>query len=112
MMKVPFVNLNAHHAPMREELAAAIEEVISASAFAGGPFVSRFEDEFAAYCGAAHAVGVGSGTDAIWLALNALGIGPGDEVITSPMTFIATVEAILRTGAQPVFADIDEATYT
>jgi len=111
-MNVPFGNLLAHHAHLRGELAAAIEEVIEASAFAGGPFVSLFEDEFATYCGVEHVVGVGSGTDAIWLALLALGVGPGDEVITSPMTFIATVEAISRTGAKPVFVDINETTYT
>ncbi len=109
-MNVPFINLKAHHARLRGELVAAIEEVIAASAFAGGPFVSRFEEDFAGYCGVNHVVGVGSGTDALWLALRALGIGPGDEVITVPMTFIATVEAISRTGAQPVFVDIHETT--
>lgn len=111
-MNVPFSNLHAHHAHLRTEFAAAIEEVIEASAFAGGPFVSRFEDDFARYCGVEHVVGVGSGTDALWLALLALGIGPGDEVITVPMTFIATAEAISRTGGTPVFVDIDETTYT
>lgn len=111
-MLVPFLNLRAHHAHLRSEFAAAIEEVIDESAFAGGPFVARFEEDFAKFCGVDHAVGVGSGTDALWLALLALGIGPGDEVITVPMTFIATAEAIIRTGATPVFVDIDEATYT
>ncbi len=111
-MNVPFINLHAHHAHLRGEFAAAIEEVIEASAFAGGPFVSRFEEEFAHYCGVDHVVGVGSGTEALWLALLALGIGPGDEVITAPMTFIATAEAISRTGALPVFVDINETTYT
>lgn len=111
-MNVPFINLRAHHAHLRNELSAAIEEVIEASAFAGGPFVSQFEEDFALYCGVRHVVGVGSGTDALWLALLALGIGPGDEVITVPMTFIATAEAISRTGAIPVFVDIDESTYT
>ena len=112
MMNVPFINLYAHHAHIRTELAAAIEEVIDTSEFAGGSFVSRFEEDFADYCGVEHAVGVGSGTDALWLALLALGIGPGDEVITAPMTFIATAEAISRTGALPVFVDINEKTYT
>lgn len=112
MMNVPFINLSAHHAHLRTELAAAIEEVIDASEFAGGSFVSRFEEDFAHYCGVDHVVGVGSGTDALWLALLALGIGPGDEVITVPMTFIATAEAISRTGALPVFVDINETTYT
>ena len=111
-MKVPILDLHAHHAHLRVELTEAIEEVIEASAFAGGPFVGRFEQDFAQYCGVDHVVGVGSGTDALWLALLALGIGPGDEVITVPMTFIATAEAISRTGALPVFVDINETTYT
>ncbi|MES2439805.1 MAG: DegT/DnrJ/EryC1/StrS family aminotransferase [Verrucomicrobiota bacterium] len=111
-MEVPLINLKAHHAPLKDELAAAIEEVIEASAFSGGPFVNSFEEDFARYCGVDHAVGVGNGTDALWLALLALGVGPGDEVITVPMTFIATAEAISRTGARPVFVDIDEASYT
>ena len=85
-MDVPFLNLKAHHAHLRSEFAAAIDEVIEASAFAGGPFVTRFEEDFARFCEVDHAVGVGSGTDALWLALFAHGIGPGDEVITVPMT--------------------------
>lgn len=111
-MPVPFLDLKAHHAPLRDELAAAIQEVVDAAAFAGGPYTSRFEADFAGFCESPHAVGVGSGTDALWLALLALGIGPGDEVITVPMTFIATAEAISRTGARPVFVDIEETTYT
>jgi len=111
-MNVPFLDLKTHHAARRGELADAINDVIDAAAFAGGPFVSRFEGDFAHYCDARHAVGVGSGTDALWLALLALGIGPGDEVITVPMTFIATAEAISRTGARPVFVDIEASTYT
>ncbi len=111
-MEVPYLDLEAHHAPLRQEIARAIEEVIDAGAFAGGPFVSRFETAFAKYCDVGHCVGVGSGSDALWLALLALGIGPGDEVITVPMTFIATAEAISRTGARPVFVDIDPVTYT
>lgn len=111
-MKVPILDLRSHHSHLRNELAAAIDEVIEASAFAGGPFVTQFEDDYAHYCGVDHVVGVGSGTDALWLALLALGIGPGDEVITAPMTFIATAEAISRTGAMPVFVDINETTYT
>ena len=81
-------------------------------AFAGGPFVEKFEEEFAAFCQADFAVGVGSGTEALWMALLALGIGEGDEVITVPNTFIATAEAISFCGAKPVFVDIDEHTYT
>lgn len=111
-MKVPFLDLQAHHASRRGELADAINQVVDAAAFAGGPFVSGFEADFAGYCETRHAVGVGSGTDALWLALLALGIGPGDEVITVPMTFIATAEAISRTGARPVFVDIEDLTYT
>ena len=111
-MDVPFLNLKRHHAPLRDEIAQAINEVIDAGTFAGGPFVREFEKRFAKYCGVKHAIGVSSGTDALWLTLTALGIGPGDEVITVPMTFIATVEAITRTGATPVFTDIDASSYT
>src|SRR4029453_7507458 len=111
-MKVPFLDLKAHHAPLFEKFNRAIREVIESSAFAGGPFVERFEEEFAAYCGSAYAIGVGNGTDALWLTLLALGIGEGDEVITVPNTFIATVEAITCCKAQPVFVDVDENTFT
>jgi dTDP-4-amino-4,6-dideoxygalactose transaminase len=111
-MQVPFLDLKIHHDSMRPELEKAIGEVIDSNAFAGGPFVAKFEQEFAAFCGAASAIGVGNGTDALWLALLALGIGPGDEVITAPMTFMATAEAISFCGAKPVFVDIDERTYT
>jgi len=111
-MKVPFLDLNAHHQPIREQLDAAIRDVIDASAFAGGPFVAAFERDFARYCGSSQAIGVGSGTDALWLSLLALNIGPGDEVITAPSTFMATAEAISYCGARPKFVDIDEQTYT
>lgn len=111
-MQVPFLNLRLQHEPMRAELRAAIEEVIEASAFAGGSFVEKFEREFAAFCGAKHASACGNGTDALWFALLALGVGPGDEVITVPGTFMATAEAISFCGAKPVFVDIDEETYT
>ena len=106
-MKVPFLDLKAQLAPIREEVKAAINEVIDNTAFAGGPFVDKFEKEFAAFCGTKYAVGVGNGTDALWLALLALGIGEADEVITVPTTFIATAEAIILCGADPVFVDID-----
>ena len=76
---------------MLEEINDAIREVIDSAAFAGGPFVTRFEQDFATYCECPHAIGVGSGTEALWLTLLALGVGPGDEVITVPNTFIATV---------------------
>src|SRR5205823_4165364 len=111
-MKVPFLDLKAHHAPLIDQFDRAIREVIESSAFAGGPFVERFEEEFATYCGSEYAVGVGNGTDALWLALLGLGIGPGDEVITVPNTFFATVEAITYCKAQPVFVDVDENTFT
>jgi dTDP-4-amino-4,6-dideoxygalactose transaminase len=111
-MNVPFLDLKAHHEPIREQLDAAIAEVIDGSAFAGGPFVAAFERDFAAYCGARYAIGVGNGTDALWFSLLALGVGPGDEVITSPSTFMATAEAISFCGARPVFVDIEERTFT
>jgi dTDP-4-amino-4,6-dideoxygalactose transaminase len=111
-MKVPFLDLKAHHASMIDEFDGAIREVIESSAFAGGPFVERFEGEFAAYCGSKYAIGVGNGTDALWLTLLAFGIGQGDEVITVPNTFIATAEAITYCKAQPVFVDVDETTFT
>jgi dTDP-4-amino-4,6-dideoxygalactose transaminase len=94
------------------ELIDAFRQVAESSAFAGGPFVARFEAEFAAFCASRYALGVGSGTDALWLSLLALGVGPGDEVITVPNSFMATAEAISLCGAKPVFLDIDERTYT
>ena len=111
-MKVPFLDLQAHHQPIREQLEAAIGEVIDKSAFAGGPFVAAFENDFARFCGCKHVIGVGNGTDALWLSLLALQVGPGDEVITVPSTFMATAEAISYCGARPKFVDIDEQTYT
>jgi dTDP-4-amino-4,6-dideoxygalactose transaminase len=111
-VRVPFLDLQAHHAPLADEFATAIGQVIASSAFAGGPFVERFEQQFAAYCGSKHAIGVGNGTDALWLALQAFGIGEGDEVITVPNTFIATAEAILHCKARPVFVDVEEETFT
>ncbi|MDQ6861099.1 MAG: DegT/DnrJ/EryC1/StrS family aminotransferase [Verrucomicrobiota bacterium] len=111
-MKVPFLDLKAHHAPFRAEFSRAIEEVIDAGAFAGGPFVAAFEEDFARFCETKFAIGVGNGTDALWFALLAHGVGPGDEVITVPSTFMATAEAITYCGATPVFVDIDEETYT
>jgi dTDP-4-amino-4,6-dideoxygalactose transaminase len=111
-MKVPFLDLKAHHQPIREQLDAAIRDVIDSSAFAGGPFVAAFEREFAQFCGSQHAIGVGNGTDALWLSLLALDVGPGDEVITVPSTFMATAEAITYCGARPRFVDIEEQTYT
>ncbi len=110
-MRVPFLDLKAHHDPMRKEITEAVSEVIDASAFAGGPFVERFEKSLANFCQVDHAIGVGSGTESLWLALLANGIGRGDEVITVPSTFIATAEAISHVGAKPVFVDIMEESY-
>jgi len=109
---IPFLNLKAQHQALKSEILDAISEVLDSTAFAGGPYVAKFEEEFAAYCNTKYAVGVGNGTDALWFALLALGIGPGDEVITVPNTFIATAEAITYCGARPVFVDVDEQTYT
>ena len=111
-MKVPFLDIAAANAPLRDEINLVITEVIDSSAFAGGAFVTRFEEEFAPFCGCRHAIGVGSGTEALWLVLLALGIGPGDEVITAPNSFMATAEAITYCGAKPVFVDVDPCTYT
>jgi dTDP-4-amino-4,6-dideoxygalactose transaminase len=110
-MNVPLLDLKAHHAPIKDEVLSKISEVIDCNAFAGGPFVESFEYAFADYCKVEHAIGVGSGTESLWLALLAQGIGPGDEVITAPNTFIATAEAINFTGARPVFVDILADTY-
>ncbi len=111
-MNVPFLDLKLHHAPLRPEIEAAIREVLDTCAFAGGPFVNKFDEEFAAFCQVPQSISVGNGTDALWFALLALGVGPGDEVITVPSTFMATAEAISYAGAKPVFVDIDETTYT
>ena len=111
-MRVPFIDLKAHHAPFREEFRDAIDKVIDSCEFAGGPRVEEFENDFATFCETKYAIGVGSGTEALWLALIALGVGPGDEVITVPSTFLATAEAITYCGARPVFVDIDECSYT
>lgn len=105
-MKVPFVDLKAGIAGNREAYLAACAEVIDSAWFAGGPNVSGFEDDFARYTGAEHAVAVCSGTDALIVALRALGVGAGDEVITAPNSFFATAEAITHVGARPVFADV------
>jgi dTDP-4-amino-4,6-dideoxygalactose transaminase len=110
-MKVPFLDLKAQYESIKDEISVAIQQVLDSTAFAGGPFVAQFEKQFAEFCGCKHAIGVGSGTDALWLTLLALGIGEGDEVITVPNTFIATAEAISFCGAKPVFVDVDEHTY-
>jgi dTDP-4-amino-4,6-dideoxygalactose transaminase len=109
---VPFLDLKAHHDPIRAEVMAAMNEVIDANAFAGGKFVAKFEEEYAAFCDTKFCVGVANGTDSLWFSLLALGIKAGDEVITPPMTFMATAEAITYAGAKPVFVDIDPNTFT
>jgi dTDP-4-amino-4,6-dideoxygalactose transaminase len=109
-MNVPFLDLKAQYKAIKDEVHAAINDVMENTAFAGGPFVAKFEQEFAKFCDCKHAVGVGNGTDALWLSLIGLGIKPGDEVITVPNTFIATAEAISFSGAKPVFVDILEET--
>jgi dTDP-3-amino-3,4,6-trideoxy-alpha-D-glucose transaminase len=96
---------------LRGELRAAIERVLDSERYILGPEVAAFEQEFAGYCGAAHAVGVANGTDAITIALRAMGVGPGDEVVVPSFTFYASAEAIPPTGARPVFCDIDPETY-
>jgi dTDP-4-amino-4,6-dideoxygalactose transaminase len=108
---IQLVDLQAQYTTIKPEIEVALERVISRSAFILGEEVGGFEGAFAQYCGSQHAIGVASGTAALHLALAACGIGAGDDVITTPHTFIATAEAIAHTGARPVFADIDPNTY-
>jgi dTDP-4-amino-4,6-dideoxygalactose transaminase len=111
-LAVPMVDLKAQYERIRAELAPALERVLASAQFIRGEDCARLEEEFAAYCGVAHACGVANGTDALVLALRAYGVGPGDEVVTVANTFIATGEAILLNGARPVFVDVDPETYT
>jgi dTDP-4-amino-4,6-dideoxygalactose transaminase len=108
---VPLLDLTRQLAPVREEIYAAIRRVIESQRFILGEEVERFEERFAEYCGARFAVGCASGTDALELALMALGIGPGDEVLTVPYSFFATAGAIVSAGARPVFVDVDAGTF-
>jgi dTDP-4-amino-4,6-dideoxygalactose transaminase len=110
-LNVPFVDLKAQYQSIKPEIDAAIAAIIDETAFIGGPAVKEFEEAFARYCGVSHCVGVANGTDAIYLALRALGVGAGDEVITVANSFIATSEAIKMAGAQVVFVDMDPKTY-
>ena len=105
---VPYVDLAAQHAGMERELLDATSRVLRHAQFVLGPEVSELESKFAAYCGARHAVGVGNGTDAIVLALRALDVGPGHEVITAPNSFLASAAAIVLVGARPVFVDVGD----
>lgn len=111
MKKIPMVDLYAQYKTIKKEIDKAIKEVISKSAFVGGEYVDKFEIELAKFCGCKYAVTLNSGTDALYLSLWALGIKPGDEVITTPFTFFATAEIIARLGAKPVFVDINPETY-
>jgi dTDP-4-amino-4,6-dideoxygalactose transaminase len=108
---IPFLDLVSPHRELEEEFLAATRRVIRSATFIGGPEVDAFEREFAEYCGTKHAVGVGSGTDALRFALMAAGVGSGDAVVTVAHTFIATVEAISQAGAETEFVDVDERTY-
>jgi dTDP-4-amino-4,6-dideoxygalactose transaminase len=108
---IPLVDVKAQYAPLTPELLAAIEEVVESGEFILGPNVHAFEREAAAYLGVPATIGVANGTDAIVITLDALGIGPGDEVICPAFTFYATAESIARRGAVPVFADIDQETF-
>lgn len=110
-MKVPFVDLAAQYRSIKPQVQAAVNGVLDRCDFILGNDVAALEKEFAAWTGAPHAVGCASGTDALILALKACGVGPGDEVITTPYTWISTVLAVTLVGAKPVFADIDPATY-
>lgn len=111
-MPVPMLDLKAQYASIKSEIDAVVADVFAAQQFRGGPHSDAFESAVADYVGVPHAIGVASGTDALYLALKALDLQPGDEVITSPFTFFATAGAIVNAGGSPVFADIDPVTYT
>src|SRR6202451_2250978 len=111
MQKGPLLDLKAQYAQFRTEALAVIESVCASQHFILGEHVRALETEIAGYCAASHGVGVSSGTDALLLALMALGIGAGDEVITSPFTFFATAGTIARAGARPVFCDINPVSF-
>src|SRR4051812_28777526 len=108
---IPFLDLKAQYLSIKPEIDAAVSKILESSQFVLGEEVAAFESDFAAYCGAKHAIAVNSGTSALHLALLAAGVGPGDEVITIPFTFVATVSAICYTGATPVFIDVEPTTF-
>jgi dTDP-4-amino-4,6-dideoxygalactose transaminase len=111
-IKVPYLDLKAQYESIKPEIDAALARVLDSGQFVLGTEVAGFEQEFAAYCGAAECIGLNSGTSALHLALLAAGVGPGDEVITVPFTFVASVAAVLYTGARPVLVDIDPRSFT
>jgi dTDP-4-amino-4,6-dideoxygalactose transaminase len=111
IVNVPFVDLKIQYKQIEHEVLPMVTEAMANGAFIGGPQVTNFESEFAAFCDSTYCAGVNSGTDALRFALMSVGVGPGDEVITVPHTFIATTEAISQVGATPAFVDIDERTY-
>src|SRR5215218_7288390 len=106
-MPVPLFDTSTPLAPLEAEIRAKIDEIVTSKRFIFGPEVAAFEQEFAAYVGARHAIGVANGTDALTLALRALGVGPGDDVVVPSFTFYASSEAVPPTGARPVFCDVD-----
>jgi len=110
-MGVPLLDLKAHHEPIQQEIMAALQQTFLSNAFILGQDVGKLEERVATYCQAKYGIGVTSGTDALLLALMALGVGPGDEVITSPYSFFATAGVVARLCAKPVFVDIDPSTY-
>lgn len=109
-MKVPFIDLSRHHKPLKGELSKAFEKVYDSNQFVLGQHVKKFEDEIATYVGTRYAIGVSNCTNALLLSLKALGVASGDEVITTPFTFVATAEVIALLGAKPVFCDIEPKT--
>src|ERR1700761_3642921 len=111
LQSVPMLDFSRQFAILQDEVMAAIAQVCESQRFILGPEVARFEKAAAAACGVPFAVGCASGTDALWLAMAALDIGPGDVVVTTPFTFFATVSSILRCGATPVLVDIDPQTF-
>src|ERR687886_199566 len=108
---IPILDLKPQYESLKRDIQEAINRVVESSQFVMGPDVRAFELEVAQYLGVKHAIGVNSGTDALFVSLRALGIGPGDEVITTPFSFFATAESISHVGATPLFADVDERTF-